>query len=279
MKWLILIVLTVLQAVSLYSQERWMSIGDGLRVRSAPTIDGEIIESLVFGDGIRVFGFNGSGEILNGLWDYWASVNESQTEWVNVYWIARLPIYFFVSGQDESGSYAIPAKIEGVAVGEDGRYFDAILRVNRRLQFYDSEPQRYLQSDLNLSRGAARSNTFAALLTDSPDMQAIYTESNRRTSPDGLHAYYESEGVTITEALYYNTPLTIRVVINNPNVVLFYGITVGISRENLVEILGPPSEQTENRLTYRVGPTGGHNVFEFEVDDGQVTTIVWEPQF
>ena len=76
---------------SVFAQNRQgLVIDNGVRLRSGPGLDTEIVGKKDKNSVINIYSYSGSGIFKNGILDYWACISENGKVWINAYWITEL---------------------------------------------------------------------------------------------------------------------------------------------------------------------------------------------
>ena len=64
---------------------------DSLRIRSKPSLQGDVIGTLRYGDVINVYEIMGSGQYIDGILDKWCRITDDHSDamkWVNYFYTA-----------------------------------------------------------------------------------------------------------------------------------------------------------------------------------------------
>ena len=86
-----LLVLFFTLGFSVFAQNRQgLVIDNGVRLRSGPSLDTEIVGKKDKNSVITIYSYSGSGMFKNGILDYWACISENENVWINAYWITEL---------------------------------------------------------------------------------------------------------------------------------------------------------------------------------------------
>lgn len=256
-----------------FPQNNGLITDNNVRIRNMPSIEGHIIGVLNAMDPIKVYNFSGSGKNEGDVWDYWVSISKNNDQWINAYWIALLPLYYNTILYDDEGSGIEQFRIINNVIINDNEILYTTVTFNSGEIYYKKEEQFLKGNELGLNHRDARKSFVIHSILQSPDLQKIMIDKNKSISDKGSYAYYRSEGILIKEALYYGTPVLKSFEITNSDIMIFFGISVGISQDELVDIIGIPLEESDDCYIY-INNTGGSNeILKFRIKNNKVVKI------
>jgi hypothetical protein len=80
------------------NSEEYIILSNDVNIRDKPNSNSKIIRKMSFPEIITVYEIVGTGTFNNGILDKWARISEKKDEWINYYYIASFP--FVISAND-----------------------------------------------------------------------------------------------------------------------------------------------------------------------------------
>lgn len=253
-KGILAIVFLTLNVVFVFSlEEQYIVFSDNVNIRNAPSINSSVIRIMSYPDPITVYELKGSGEYINGILDKWARINMNSSEWINYFYIAKIPFVVRFNGNpqyDSKDSIVIKAIYK-----EDSTYF------------FESEwlLNPYYHKDINFKMPANASlDIYLGYSLPIKDNACARLYNLCENFNDNLKKY---------PADLYNKKYT-ETLITNPNILLDYGIKIGVDKDQIITTLGVPTEQTSDFILYEAFYIGyGYRIkFSFEKN---IVTSIW----
>ena len=248
-----------------FSQTKGIIVGDNVRIRKAPSSNSEIIEKKNLKEIITIYEYSGSGKIINGTWDYWAKIGESK--WVNASWIFEEPFYF---EYNYDGYVTVEvSKLSNIQENVHIKYPSTYPVIEN-----DIPMDNVLINENELLRGTYLVSKFHVIyLNKESEISKIKNQKNKTNDSSEDKIIYENNGFRITE---YQFPVHIgKVEITNPNFILYYGIKIGMSKNELLEILGRPEDSNDKYIKYKTPDQGTIMQLVFYLKNGKIDSIVY----
>ncbi|MCQ2983147.1 MAG: hypothetical protein MJ178_10380 [Treponemataceae bacterium] len=218
---------------SVFAQSSAMVLGDAVRVRSEPGVQGAVIDSKQIADIVTVYEYAGTGVFADNIWDYWARIGDDQ--WINAYWISPFPVYYESSDEPCALSCIKSVSEDGTTVRVSNASINlpnaSTREVPRNSSLFEEE---------RVVRGYMFAETFYTYAQNSYLKDCIpfeeCTEENRFDTRT-----YEFEGITVNGVLFPGGGLVITdITITTPDVLLMYGIHVGMTKDMVSYLPGTP---------------------------------------
>ena len=87
---------------------------DKLKVRNAPSLKSNKIDTLEFGDVITYYEISGSGEYKNGTLDKWVKISDTEDQWVNYFYVIQFPAKLEYENKSEIHAYNWESDVNNV---------------------------------------------------------------------------------------------------------------------------------------------------------------------
>lgn len=251
---IILIVILILNSVSFLSSEEpikeYIVLSNNVDIHDGPAQNSNVVRRTSFPDILAVYEIAGSGTFNNGVFDKWARISEERAEWINYYYISSFP--FVISAND--GYNSDPYDYNTMIV--DGYYYwnnSSRLFFNLRRNFsgiFNYTNREYQLAVKPLIEGVSViDNPWTRLYNFCDDFQAYVRKIDNRL-------------------------VGWRIIIEN-EVILDYGIHVGMDIRDIEEIFGYGYERRENIYHYQAVYVGYGSEIDFYVENNRVTKIVY----
>ncbi len=246
-----------------FSQVKGIIIGDNVRIRNAPSLNSEVAGKLNTKDIITIYDYSGSGKVINGTWDYWANIGENK--WVNASWLYEEPFYF-----EYNYDGYVPVEVSNLS--------------NEKVHVKYLLSYPVIENDISFKTIVINENeplrgTYLAAKFDeiyfnkNSEISKIYDKQYKTKEISESEFIYENNGIRLTE---YQYPVHIgKVEITNPNFILYYGIKIGMSKNELIKILGRPESSSDKYIKYKSPSQGTILELVFYLKNGKIDSIVY----
>lgn len=77
--------------LTLFAKTKGFVYTDVIKVRDAPSMESNKVGNLYFGDVFYVYKIEGSGRLIDGVYDKWCKISKDSEQWVNYYYISTFP--------------------------------------------------------------------------------------------------------------------------------------------------------------------------------------------
>ena len=243
-RFIILIILLLLLVHSGFSQDRGIVSTNTLRIRSAPSINSQIVGTTHFCDIIHIYDISGTNQIVGNIFDLWYKISETEEKWVNAFYINKFPFY-----------------LNSATTRSTHGYMSSIYIID----YYVRDNNQYILCDENRYRNGQYELFFrnAMLIEEDYHFSLMNNFSNR------IYQLFYS----LLEKTSGDLIRTID--IRNGDIILEYGIGYGTPKEDLIFIFGEPYDTLNNKLTYAVyeGIAGYTSFIHFCFESNNLSNI------
>jgi hypothetical protein len=224
----------------------YIVLSNNVNIRTDSSINSPIIRQVSFPEIINVYEIKGSGIFRDGILDIWARISDSNSEWINYFYISSFP--FVVSSDAEYNYYS---EGESTIIVHD---------------FYLENNELYFKVEKNMNSYYHSDTEFNVLV--SPFIENISIIDNPWTKLykfcDGFREYIKNLGIN-------NRGYGIN--ISDKNVILEFGIQVGMNTQTIEDIFGTAYKIENNKYRYAVFYVGFGYYLEFTFQDSIVVNI------
>jgi len=247
--------------------------GKNVAVRNVPSVKGTVVESVIQKQLVDIQEYAGSGNMMDGIWDYWARIGENR--WVNASYVFETPFYFRKSNDVSSIFYEV-STIKDDNVNASSRAIDCVgySTVSKE----DMTLRAVNLDENNLYRGLYLiSHIWKLQMKDSQlaDAIAAVIDDKYYKGPDpsiplrGVR--YENGGISVDVLPYMENEIE-GFTITTPEVPLFFGVRVGMTRDEVCSILGKPLMNMSDIVEYQYNK---ELRLRFLFTDGILTAVVF----
>ncbi len=298
-------------------ENRYFVSTDSLKIRDAPNMQGEKVNSLKFGDEITVYKTEGSGEYKNGILDKWCLISENEEQWVNYFYIIQFPAKLEYENKSEIHAYNWESDVNNVYDQLPERIIieDIIEENNKKYFVITIDDNDYYHNDLHNIRVIMNPviknflpESYSRALQKTYDRRIYldlesdyYTELDKfgevigseYNLPEGAIKIGENEWFLESSAKKLNIqelkvqdnislrkynfcikslPVLWKTTITE-NTVLEYGIRLGMSEKDLIDILGSPDKIENEKYLYENQTTGSGDTVIINIIDDKISDI------
>lgn len=247
---IVLLTINVIFAFSLESQ--YIIFSDNVNIRNAPSINSSVIRIMSYPDPITVYELKGSGEYRKGILDKWARISMNESEWINYFYIVKVPFVVRFNSNPQYDS-------------QDSMVIKAIIKQDSTY-FFECEwlLNPYYHKDIN----------FKIPANESFNIDYGYSLPIKDNACARLYNLCEnfSDNLKKYPTDLYNKKYT-ETLITNPNILLDYGIKIGVDKDQIITTLGDPTEQTNDSILYEAFYIGYGFRIKFSFEKNKVTSI------
>lgn len=244
-------------SINAFALEDGMIIGNDVLVRNQPSLESMCVKKMNRGDIVQISEYKGSRQIKNGIWDYWAKIDDGM--WVNASWVLTFPffcernhVYIGISNLKHDKTKII----QYFANGDDTSF---------ELPF-----DKFDYSEDEIIRGIY----LARYMLFDESIKAFINEENI-IQKKGNETVYKKNGVMIKSIDVEYFTYTPYIEVDTGEFNLWFGVRVGMSKEELISILGKPVFQLDSTIKY-VSCEGHYGVITFEFQNDKVSKIKFE---
>ncbi|MCQ2981721.1 MAG: hypothetical protein MJ178_03110 [Treponemataceae bacterium] len=266
MKKTIIFAIFLLMLSSAFAQTKGIVTGNNVRIRNTPGVQGAVVAMANQNQVIDILEYAGTGTMNDGVWDFWARIGDQ--EWINASWIFETPFYFIHEEEIDEDL------IEVSEIHDDGTFH--IRNLSYRPAFENDVTSKSIQLDeRNLRRGTYLAANFYRFyfgrnrFTDV--IMHVVADENMQDEYDEWNTTYAAEGISVTIIPEMNNAVD-TAIITDPDITLFFGVKVGMKKDQLLEILGTPNPSDDTEVLYR-GPSPSVTRLSFQIADNTVTAI------
>jgi len=94
----ILLVYVIYSSFSDDNFKEYIVLSNNVKIRDNPSINSNIIREVSFPEVFTIYEITGTGIYNNGILDKWARISNNKSEWINYFFISSFP--FVISGND-----------------------------------------------------------------------------------------------------------------------------------------------------------------------------------
>ncbi len=219
-------------------------------IKGDASIASETVRHTGYPDNYTVWEIAGSGRWENNLFDKWVRISRDKSEWINYYQISSLP--FVVSGDKEYNYYS---------EGENTLIIERIINQNQNVYFQVKKNMNPYYHDNIESREPAEPTVLGVQVLDNPWTRLYEFNENLRT---------EVESIDPSLIQY------LVIEIENSDILLDYGVHVGMPRADVEFIFGPGYREEDNAVHYAAFYIGfGYHLY-FYFENEKVVKIRYE---
>ncbi|MCL2209647.1 MAG: hypothetical protein FWC19_06165 [Treponema sp.] len=252
---LFIIVLFFNNAFQLASQNilrEYIVLSDDVNIRDEPGLNSGIIRKTSFPEIFIIYEFSGTGLYKDGVLDKWAKISKEKSEWINYYYIASFP--FVVSAND--------------GFNYDTSDYNTLI-VNS-LYRWNRSGKLHFMVQRNFT-GALGYKNMEYTIDVKPIMEGIKITDNAWTRLYNFCSNFQEYVKKIDSKLTGG-----KIIIEN-NIILDYGIHVGMDMKDVTDILGSGYDKKENIYCYEAiyHAAYGSRIY-FHAINNKVSKIVYE---
>jgi hypothetical protein len=279
-----------------YPQEKALITTDVLNIRSAPSLNSQVVQKYKFGDIVYIFDERGSGEIIDNELDLWYKISETRNLWMNALYINKFP--FFIKSDEIDTERFERNMAKGVLIlGTDDEYKcvlkinDCITENNKKyltgsVVYCPEAPEEVFKNiTVELDYELPVFNTYIKVLDSNyNNMQELSNDiiyiTCKEMEKEIIASYGElsdrEEYQTSNFFAYYSKYFgIIRFSFSTQKYTLKYGIKVGRNLDYIKRILGEPYKIDGNKLMYKNFTRMNESKIIFETDNDIIISITW----
>jgi len=240
----------------LFSQNNFIEyivLSNNVNIMDNPTFNSNIIRKVSFPEILIVYEITGSGTYQNGVFDKWAKISNIKSEWINYYYIVSFP--FVISGNN-GFNYDLSDLMD----------YNTIIIKNYLGPKYSEI--KYFTVERNLT-AFHEYNKYEYTIDAKPIIDGISLIDNPWT-----RLYFFCDKFQEYIKNIDNNLLGWRITIEN-DIILEYGIRVGMNINDVIKIFGNGYEKKENIYHYVAIYFGyGHELY-FYTENNKITKIIY----
>lgn len=290
---------------------------DKLKVRNAPSLKSNKIDTLEFGDVITYYEISGSGEYKNGTLDKWVKISDTEDQWVNYFYVIQFPAKLEYENKSEIHAYNWESYVNNVYDQLPERIIieDIIEENNKKYFVITIDDNDYYHNDLHNIR--VEMNSIIKNFLPESYFQALQNSGERKIKLDfesDLYCVYDTYGnyigggmvlpenaIKIDENEWiikselgginlnqlkiqdnislrkYNFCINSLPILRKnsitENTVLEYGIKLGMSKKDLIDILGLPDKIENEAYLYENYTTGYGDTVIINIVNDKISDI------
>ena len=250
-----------------FSQTKGIIIGNNVRIRKSPSLNSEVVGKLNIKQIVTIYNYSGSGKVINDTWDYWANIGENK--WVNALWLYEESFYY----PDHESSDGDVIKVSNLSESSNKVHIE---NLSYEPPFENDISLEIITIDENeLLRGTYLISKFHDIyLKGKSEISNVEREEFKIKETEDI-IVYENNNIRIYE---YQEPEHIgKIEISNLEFTLYFGIKIGMSRNQLIEILGKPNTSKNEYVKYiSLEKNGIGEELIFNLENDKISSIVYK---
>ena len=286
--------------------EKAVIITDNLNIRNSPSFESAVVDKYYFGTVVSIYAIMDYGDVVNGEYNCWYKLSDTQEIWANSLYIKRFP--FIVGSVESKWDYAyIPYTIEINDViktdmlntaEENGGYRFKLLFLPYIHEALHVKIEKTILIDgfrINESKGGLH---FEIIYNKYDNLHKLVNENmlqlKKRLQPIIMQEKYLVEGVLGVPDSVYSMPgykvyytameagLINKMDVSTENERFLYGLRVGEKSSYLEKVLGSPIEirysERDNQVFYYITSLDNAyapEILTFEIENGKIINIGW----
>jgi hypothetical protein len=291
---------------------------DKLKVRNAPSLKSNKIDTLEFGDVITFYEISGSGEYKNGTLDKWVKISDTEDQWVNYFYVIQFPAKLEYENKSEIHAYNWESDVNNVYDQLPERIIieDIIEENNKKYFVITIDDNDYYHNDLHNIK--VEMNSVIKNFLPESYSRALRRIADRKLYLDfgsdcwyelgenGEHIIFEEgylpegavkigenewllessaknlniQGLKVQDNISlrkYNFCINSLPILRKKsiteNTVLEYGIKLGMSKKDLIDILGLPDKIENEDYLYENYTTGYGDTVIINIVNDKISDI------
>ncbi len=280
-----------------------------VNVRSDSNLQAKKVGQLNRGTIVQIYAEKGTGKVTAGIWDYWYKIEESNSHWINAFFVDKLPIQFtakqpphlFKNPRDvgtllkiiddtkdiiivkaptitdrSRDKYVFDGKEDyWYYISDRGSILDDTWIHGSEIEPFLGAPFRLLDTTDNalLSLPRVLDRSLSTLLERPRSIENIGQEDERL--PPTIRYNYGTFSIDLheqSENMQFLFRVTITSAVDGP--LLKYGINVGVEKNYLVKTLGMPEEVQDQYWIYSY-PLPLNNTLYLTMKNNKIAEVVW----